>query len=65
MNEVGEMRRTEACLPGEKRAGKLPPIDTAGYFDAEPLVELRKIHLWNFVFELYTPIKQFADCKAI
>jgi hypothetical protein len=28
-------------------------------------VKLRKIHLWNFVFELHALIKQFADCKAI
>lgn len=58
------MRGAQTCLSGEECAGELAPVDTAGYFGAEPLVELRKIHLWNFVFELYTPIKQFADCKA-
>lgn len=65
MDKVGQMRRTKAGLAGEERSCKLAAINTASYFDAEPLVELRKIHLWNFVFELHTPIKQFADCKAI
>lgn len=65
VNEIRKMRRAEAGLEGEKRTGKLAAFDAAGYFDAKPLVKLRKIHLWNFVFELHTLIKQFADCKAI
>lgn len=52
-------------MSGEKRTGELAAVNTASYFDAEPLVKLRKIHLWIFVFELHTPTKQFADCKAI
>jgi len=63
-DEIGEMRGPEAGLVGEKRAGELSAVDAANYLSAEPLVELGKIHLWNFVFELCTPIKQFADCKA-
>ena len=31
---------------------------------AKALVELGKIHLWNFGFKQYTPTKKFADCKA-
>lgn len=64
VNEVRKMRRAQTSLPREQRAGKLPALDAAGYFHAKPLVELREIHLWNVVCELYTPIKQFADCKA-
>jgi len=52
-------------LPGKKRAGELSAVDAASYLDAEPLVELGKVHLWNFVFKLFAPIKKFADCKAI
>lgn len=63
-DEIGEMRGLEACLPGKERAGELSTVDASNYFCAEPLVKLGKIHLWNFVFELCTPIKQFADCKA-
>jgi hypothetical protein len=62
--EIGKMRRAQACLTREKRAGKLPPIDTASYFHAKPLVELRKIHLWNFVCELYTLPESLLVAKA-
>jgi len=54
----------ESCLSSEKSAGKLAAVNAASYFRAKPLVELGKIHLWNFGFELYTPIKKFADSKA-
>ncbi len=48
-DKVGEMRCLKARLAGEKGAGELPAINTASYLDAELLVELREIHLWNFV----------------
>lgn len=65
MDKIRQVRRAQAGLAGEERTGKQAAINTASYFDAEPLVKLRKIHLWNFVFELHALIKQFADCKAI
>ncbi len=65
MDEVGEMGRTQTCLFCEERAGELSPLDTAADLHAKPFVELRKIHLWNCVFELYTSVNQFADCKAL
>jgi hypothetical protein len=43
------MRCLQTRLAGEKSAGELPAINTAINLDAELLVELRKIHLWNFV----------------
>lgn len=63
-NEIRKMRSAQACLPREQRACKLPALDTAGYFHAKPLVELREVHLWNVDCELYTSNKQFANCKA-
>jgi hypothetical protein len=59
------VRWTEAGLVGEESSGELAAVDTASYFHTKPLVKLREIHLWNFVFELHSPLKQFADCKAI
>ena len=65
MNEVGKVGSAEAGLPCKERSAELTTLDTAGHLDAKPLVELRKGHLWNFVFKLYTSTNQFADCKAI
>jgi hypothetical protein len=58
------MGRLESGLASEKRAGKLAAVNASSYFRTKPLVELEKIHLWNFGFKLYTPTKKFADCKA-
>jgi len=63
-DEIGKMRGLESGLTSEKRAGELAAVDAASHFRAKALVELGKIHLWNFDFELYTPVKKFADCKA-
>ena len=63
-DEIGKMRGLESGLTSEKRAGELAAVDAASHFRAKALVKLGKIHLWNFDFELYTPVKKFADCKA-
>jgi hypothetical protein len=63
-DEIGKMRGLESGLTSEKRAGELAAVDAASHFRAKALVELGKIHLWNFGFKLYTPVKKFADCKA-
>ena len=65
VNEVGEMGRRQTGLPCEERAGELPAVDAASNLNSKPLVKLSKCHLWNFVFELYTSSKQFANCKAV
>ena len=63
-DEIGKMRGLESGLTSEKRAGELAAINAASHFRAKALVELGKIHLWNFGFKLYTPVKKFADCNA-
>lgn len=63
-DEIRDMRRAKAGLAGEKCTGELSPVDAASYFDSKPFVKLRKIHLWNFFFELNAPTRRFADCKA-
>lgn len=63
-DEIGKMRGLESGLTSEKRAGELAAVDAANHFRAKALVELGKIHLWKFDFELYTPVKKFADCNA-
>lgn len=55
MNEVGKMRGAEAGLTGEQHSGKLAAFDAASYFDAKPLVELRKIHC-GILSLSYTPL---------
>lgn len=40
-------------------------IDSAKYLETKTLMELGNIHVWNFVFELYTAIGAFAHRKAI
>jgi len=55
MDEVGKMRGTEAGLTGEQHSGKLAAFDAASYFDAKPLVELRKIHC-GILSLSYTPL---------
>lgn len=39
-------------------------MDSTGDFKAKTLMELRKIHLRTFVFELYTAANGFAQRKA-
>jgi len=63
-DEIGKMRGLESGLTSEKRAGELAAVDAASHFRAKALVESGKIHLWKFDFELYTPVKKFADCNA-
>lgn len=52
-DEVGEMGGAETGLAGEQGAGELTAIDAARDLNAQLLVKLREIHLWNFVLELY------------
>ena len=65
MKKIGNVRRFEPCLPGEKSAGDQSPIDSASNLKAETLMELGGIHLWIFVFELNICTVAFAHRKAI
>ena len=65
MEEVGNVRWLETGLPGEESAGEKSTIDSARYLKTKTLMELGNIHLWIFVFELYTAIGAFAHRKAI
>src|SRR5271166_2122381 len=65
MEEVGNVRWLETGLPGKKSSREKPTIDSARYLKSKTLMDLGNIHLWNFVFELYTAIRAFAHRKAI
>ena len=46
MQKVGQMRLSEARLPGQQRDTQRPPLDPAEQFLPEPIMHLREIHLW-------------------
>ena len=47
-------------MPGKESSREQSTIDSAKYLETKTLMELGNIHVWNFVFELYTAIGAFA-----
>jgi hypothetical protein len=54
--EVRNVRRLKAGLPGKKSSREESTIDSARDLDAKAFMELGSVHLWKCVFELYNAI---------